>query len=134
MNVGDYVFVKREPTPGVSKRFQSPHHDNVYQVVECHGDGQDSKAYTVSDLAGQRENLGFTQPIALDRLTPVELMPLQEVSEDSRTRIRLDDNGEWREGDIVAQTIDGKVYIKFLDKADPEEVCVDLSTCKYNWV
>ena len=31
-------------------------------VAEVHGDGTEAKAYTLSDLAGQRDNLGFVQP------------------------------------------------------------------------
>ncbi len=74
--MGDYCFVRKAPEPGTSVRFQSPTFDGVFPVVESHGDGRDAKAYTVCDLSGFRDNLGFTQPVAWDRLIPVELLPL----------------------------------------------------------
>ena len=60
LSVGGYCYVKRAATQEVSRRFQSPIFDQVFQVVETHGDGPDAKAYTLCDLSGSRENLGFT--------------------------------------------------------------------------
>ena len=71
ISVGDYCLVRRAPEPGVSRRFQNPHFEAVFQIAEVHGDGQDTKAFTLSDLFGNREGLGFVQPIAYDRLTYV---------------------------------------------------------------
>ena len=132
LRVGDYCFVKRQPEPGVSKRFQSPVFDQAFQVVEVHGNGSDAKAYTVSDLAGQRDDLGFVQPVALDRLVPIELLPLSQPSEDQNTRLLIHEGGRERRATIVAQSIDGKVYLKYDD--DDEEHCVDLASLKYQWV
>ena len=74
-------------TLDVSARLQSPNFDDIYQIVEVHGDGSEAKAYTLSDLVGNRDNLGFSQPVASDRLTPVELLPLAPESEDVHTRL-----------------------------------------------
>ena len=132
LSVGDYCFVKKAPEPGISVRFQSPTFPGVFQVVESHGEGQDAKAYTVSDLSGVRENLGFTQPLALDRLIPCELLPLAQVSDDSKTRISISEGPVERLATITAQSADGKVHIVYDDNPD-EVLRVDLSHLKYRW-
>ena len=91
--VGDYVLVRKEHDHGVSYRFQDRHFDEPFQIVEAHGAGADAKVYTVSNLRGSRDNLGFTQPVALERLTPIELLPLAQVNETEPTRIRVDCGG-----------------------------------------
>ena len=130
--VGDYCLVQRPPTPGISVRLQSKNFGEVYQVMEVHGDGSIAKAYTVSDLRGQREDLGFTQPVASERLTPIDLLPLTAPNEDPPSRILLDLRGEERAGTVINQCIDGRVIIR-LDH-DGSEKCYDLSQAKYKWI
>ena len=130
--VGDYCLVQRPPTPGISVRLQSKHFGEIYQVMEVHGDGSMAKAYTVSDLRGQREDLGFTQPVASERLTPIDLLPLTAPNEDPPSRILLDLRGEERAGTVINQCIDGRVIIR-LDH-DGSEKCYDLSQAKYKWI
>ena len=133
LSVGDYVLVKKEPEKGVSARFQNKTFDQVFQVVECHGLGQDARAYTLSDLVGNRDSLGFSQPVHLDRLIPIEMLPLQQPSSDQRTRLSVERNGQpGRPATIVSQTIDGKVYLKYDD--EDTEHCVDLSKLRYHWL
>ena len=132
LSVGDYCFVKRAPVADVSKRFQSPTFDKVFQVVETHGSGPDAKAYTLSDLSGSRDNLGFTQPIALDRLIPIEMLPLAHTDEDDATRLLVSGPGRDRHATVTAQSADGKVYLRYDD--DDTEHCVDLATLKYQWL
>jgi len=136
LSVGDFVLVRRymdKANLGVSERFRSKHFEDVFQVVEVHGQDADAKAYTLSDLAGNREGLGFTQPVALERLTPVEMLPLAQESDDAPTRIRFDDRSVTRDGSVVAQSLDGKVYVRF-DHDPDNERCIDLSTTKYQWL
>jgi len=130
--VGDYCLVQKPLIPGVSKRLQPPRHDRVYQVVATHGDGSEAKAYTVSDLSGPRENLGFSQPVASERLTPVDILPLTQESEDRSTRIIVNNGGREREGYVQAQAVDGRVYVKWDD--DPTVQCVDLTRTSYRWI
>ena len=132
LSVGDYCFVKKAPVEGISRRFQSQTFDSVFQVVEALGSGTDAKAYILSDLSGSRENLGFTQPVALDRLIPVELLPMAAPDRDQNTRILVHDGGQSRAATIVAQTMDGRVYIKY-DESEAE-VCVNLSSLNYQWL
>ena len=132
-SVGEYVMVKRPPEPGVSKRFQKPTYDQVYQVVEVHGEGQDAKAYTLSELSGSRE-CGFAQPVHQDRLIPVELLPLAHAEDDISTRILVQEQGRQdRKATIKAQSADGKVYIEYDDDLG-HDVCVDLCQLKYQWL
>ena len=130
---GDYCLVSKTKEPGISHRFQNPNFEAVFQVVEVHGEGDDAKAYTVSDLHGNREGLGFGQPLALTRLTPIELLPLAELSEDQATGILLSDRGRDRPATVKAQCMDGKVYVVFDDDPHHEHL-LDLATCKYQWL
>ena len=129
--VGDYVLVTRPKEANVSNRFQSPNYDEVYQVVEIHGEGDEARTYTLSDLCGSRE-LGFSQPVHVDRLTPVEVLPLAQVSDDQHIRIEINHNGVWLPGTVRAQSVDGKVHIR-LDDHDEVQV-YDLAVTKYRWV
>ena len=98
----------RGAIPGLSRRFQSKHYDDVYQIVDVTGEpGSDTKTYTVSDLHGKRTDLGFSQPVASDRLTPIEMLPTQAPSETVRTRISIHCYDGWKDGTIVAQARDG---------------------------
>ena len=107
--------------------------DDVFQVYRVHGDGSRAKAYTLSDLAGRTEGLGFSQPVAYDRLTPVEMLPLAAEAEDIKTRIIVTmPSGAEKEGVIEAQSVDGKVHINFNDGQGAS--CYDLSSTQYRWL
>ena len=133
MTAGDYGFVKKPPDKDVGKRFQQKNFDDAFMVVEVHGDGSNAKAYTLSDLAGRREGLGFSQPVAAERLTPIELLPLASESSDVNTRLVLTDAGRDRPAEIKAQSMDGRVYVTYDDEPD-ETYCIDLSTSSYRWL
>ena len=133
LNLGDYCLVKKQPIQGVSSRFQRPTFDKCFQVVEVHGTEETAKAYTLSDLQGNRDGLGFTQPVSLDRLIPVELLPLIRPAEDGPVRINLQEAGRDRPARITNQCLDGRVYIEYED-APGVERCIDLSTCRYQWL
>ena len=113
-------------------RFQQKHYDGVFQVVATHGEGNDARTYTLCSSQGQRGNLGFSQPVAAERLTPVDILPMTALGEDVNTRICLHHAGDGREGTIVSQRLDSVVYISFDDDPDVE-VLVDLTKAKYNW-
>ena len=130
--IGDYCLVAKPLTPGVSARFQRRNFDGVHQVVEAHGEGAEAKAYTVCDLRGKQTGLGFSQPVASDRLTPVDMLPLAQASEDRKTRIIIRRGGSDRPGVVENQSIDGKVSIKF-DDADASELH-DLASLQYRWL
>ena len=125
--VGDYVMLKKEPEKGVSARFQDKAFDLVLQVVESHDEGPDARAYALIYLVGNRYGLGFSQPAHLDQLIPIEMLPLSQPEGDARTRLVVQRNGQPdRSAAIVAQTIDGKVYIKYDDESTGGQY-VDLS-------
>ena len=132
LSVGDYCFVKKPLDKYVSQRFQSPNFEEVFQVVECHGSGTEARAYTLCDLRGKRDNLGFVQPVTADRLTPVEMLPLAQLTEDSPTHIYINDRGTDRRAQVMSQAADGKVNIRYDD--EEIETTVDFSKCKYRWL
>jgi hypothetical protein len=66
LSVGEYCLVRCPLTPGISKRLQRKNRDEIYQVVETHGDGVEAKAYTVCDLRGRRDDSGFSQPVVAE--------------------------------------------------------------------
>ena len=104
----------------------------MFQAVECHGVREDAKAFTLSDLSGQRDGLGFAQPVNIERLIPIELLPLEGVESSERTRVRIETSGAPRSGTVTNQLADGKVYVHFDDVGkDGEDEVVDLSTVKY---
>ena len=78
------------------------------------------------------ENLGFTQPVSYDRLTPIEVLPLAHAEDDIKTRITVDDTDGSRSGTVKNQTVDGKVYIEFDDKPGQEEL-MELFQARYRW-
>ena len=128
-SVGDYALARKPPEHGVSARLQAPH----LQVVETHGEGADAKAYTLSDLAGKRNDFGFAQPMPLVRLTPVGMLPLAQLSEDTPTRTRMQRASGDKDGTVAAQSLDGKVYVKSDADRNVEE-CVDIATAKCDWL
>ena len=113
LNVGDYCYVRRPPTPGISQRFQRRHYDDIFQVVERHGDGAEAKAYTLCDVNGSRE-LGFDQPVASERLVPVQLTT-PERPIDEKTKLVIINGTTERRATVKSQCVDGKVNIQYDD-------------------
>ena len=125
--------IKRQPLRGISHRFQRAYFDQVFQVVDTiGGESADVKTYKVSDLQGKTDNLGFQQPVAVENLQAVEMLPLMRPSADARTRISVEYAGMRRNGTVVAQSIDGTVHVK-LD-GDNEPKILDLATTQYHWL
>ena len=73
---GEYCLVQKLHEKNLSLRFQQKHYDDVFQVVCVHGEGSAAKTYTLCNSQGQRDNLGFTQLVAAERLTPVDILPM----------------------------------------------------------
>ena len=70
--------------------------------------------------------------MALDRLIPIEMLPLAQLSEDQSIRILINERGRERAATVTAQSADGKVYLRYDDTE--EEQCVDLASMKYEWL
>ena len=127
------MLVTRPPEKGVSVRFQRKHFDEIYQVVEAHGEGAEAKAYTVCDSAGRQEDLGFSNPVAYDRITPVDLLPLAHSDGETYSKIAVNVNGTVKHGKVTGQRLDGQVYIEYDDNPD-DIVLVDFTKSNYHWV
>ena len=101
--------------------------------MTVHGEGSAAKTYMLCNSQGQRDNLGFVQPVAAERLTPVDVLPMSAPADDVSTRISLQQAGVRKEGTIVSQRLDGVVYVAFDDDPDVE-VPTDLTKAKYHWI
>jgi len=139
LSVGDYCFVSRPAQTDRARRFQSRNYDNVYQVVDVFGEGSEAKTYLLCDLWGQTSNLEFSNPVAAERLTPVDLLPQSTTAPDGETRTRLiindfEGSTDQRTGTIVGQSLDGRVLISFDDTPDEQPVACDLSCASYTWI
>ena len=60
------------------------------------------------------------------------MLPMTHTDGDQHTKLVVDFNGRDRPACITAQTMDGKVYIKYDD--EEQEYLVDLASLKYRWV
>ena len=98
----------------------------------CWGEGAEAKTYTLCNSQGQRDNWRFVQPVAAERLTPVDILPMSAPADDVNTRISLQQAGVRKDGTIVSQRLDGIVYIAFDDDPDVE-VPTDLTKAQYHW-
>jgi hypothetical protein len=132
LSVGNYCLVVKPKKAGVSYRFQPKHHDQVFQVVHVNGEPDGVCTYVLSDLLGRRSGLGFSQPVAAERLTPVELLPLARPLEEARTELVLEEQGRERKATIEGQTADVKVHVKYENIEDI--TTIDLATANYRWV
>ena len=121
--------MRRPLTAGISQRFQSKNHNEIYQVVEVHGDGVEAKAYTVCVLKGRRDDLGFTQLASAERLNPVDVLPLVP-GEQRSSRILVQLRGVDKPGTVINQFLDDRVNIRF----DGSDACHDLCTAVYRWI
>ena len=78
-----------------------------------------------------------SNPVAAERLTPVDLLPQTSVSPDgdAKTKLLIQDekSNDQRSGTIKAQLLDGRVYIEY-DDTPGVEVAEDLSKLNYVWV
>ena len=77
-------------------------------------------------------DLGFAQPVAVERLVPFDLQQLEEplAGRQPTLEIRTGAGDAWRAATIVAQLATGAVRLRF---ADEEEAIVDLANEEYRW-
>ena len=76
--------------------------------------------------------MGFTQPVAAERLMSVDMLPMGPVQGDAPTAIAIYVGGVEQRGIITNHSLDGKVYIKL--EGQEREIRVDLATARYRWL
>ena len=74
------------------------------------------------------------QPVAVERLTPVNLLPLVHESGDRHTRISIDYAGGAKEGTILAQAANGAVQVHFDGEPLDDAEFLHLERLKYRWL
>ena len=127
------LFRNRKPVREQSERFHRRWRDTFFQVHDLVQDGGEAgvpvKSAVLSDPAtGRTENLGFSQPVSVDDLKVVQILPTSRPTEEGHTRIKVGD----RNGKITGQVMDGRVYIQF--DGDEQEELVDLARTDYQWL
>ena len=131
LQVGDFVLYKKGHfEEGVSDKNQRKWRNTIFQIIGVEGGRKnDARTYYLADaVTGEKDNLGFSQPVTQDRLTPVEILPLSRPVSEGRTCIQIDE----RTGQVGGQTIDGKITVKW--DGENDFVIVDLSRENYKWL
>ena len=86
----------------------------------------------VSDLAGNTHDLGFTNPVAVERLVLADVYPdVQPDTADIPLKLVVSWHGVEYDAIVTAQAIDGRVMLQYTDGT---EYWTDLSDCVYRWV
>jgi hypothetical protein len=132
IDVGDYVMYRdnRPITDGSSERFRVPWRQVIYQVRDIiHGGSREVpvRSCVLCDPATGSTELGFAQPVSVDQLRPVEILPLSQPVAEGSTRLKIGD----KYGTVVNQCIDGRVYVRF--DGESTDRLFDLSRTNYRW-
>ena len=128
--VGDYVLMKSTAIipRGTSERFANSIEGRLYQVQSRPpGDPLTTKTVTLMDPATGSTDLGFAQPVHIDRLVPVDILPLL-TPHDTRTRVKVGD----RLGNIEATCVDGRVHVRY--DGEGHTTVEDLSRSPHHFV
>jgi len=133
-DVGDTVFLRRAPTgagdvPGTSRKLLALCDTRLYRVRKVVG----PSTYYLADADTGNTDLGFPQPVALDRLVPFDLCEL-EVPTDEKEPLRVEVDREHGGGTyrIVSQSATGRVRLR--DETSGEEHTADLAKLDWRWV
>lgn len=132
--VGDTVFLRKPPTgagdvPGISRKILPLCDTRLYRVAKVIG----NKTYYLADADTGDQDLGFPQPVALDRLVPYDLCELETpTNEKEPLWIEIhDDKYGVKQYRIVAQSATGRVRLR--DETSNEEHTADLATLDWRW-
>jgi len=134
--IGDYVMLQGIPKQAgeeqsddkVSGRFKHKTDKRLFQIFHAAGgDESKARAFTLMDPATGSTKFEFSQPVAADRLVPVEVLPLTK-SHDEVTRLKSRN----RTGTVEATSVDGRVHVKW-DGKDVVEVC-DLTRMPHEFI
>ena len=133
LEVGDFVMFRdmRPGTPGISDRFKARWRTEIFQIQELISGGSREvpvRSCILCDPSSGANDLGFSQPVSVDQLRAVEVLPISCPDSEGRTRVKIDD---WT-GTIVNQCLDGRVYIR--KDGDKHDFLYDLSKTNYQWL
>jgi hypothetical protein len=134
IDVGDYVMLKRNPKTArageeyMSGRFKHATDTRLFQVnAVTGGDPAKARTYTLMDPSTGSTAFEFSQPVAAERLVPIEMLPLTHAHGEYT---RLKAGG--REGKVTATCVDGKVYVLWDGTTQSE--CIDLSRMPHEFI
>ena len=103
----------------------------IYEVYKITG----ASHVILCDPDTRSTELGFSQPVAIDRLVRYDLCNVEipiEAEYPVRIEIVIGNQGMWRRGTIMSWSGTGKVFLKFDDNT--EEVCLELADHEHRYV
>jgi len=112
IDVGDYVLRKVIPRKEKNRsvRFAHTRDTRLYQVYSLPSSPKDSKTAWLMDAATGSTDCGFAQPVSIEHLVPVEILPLAHHHKE-KSRILSDG----RYGEVQATCVDGRVHVLWED-------------------
>lgn len=133
-DVGDTVFLRRPPTgagdvKGTSRKLLPLCDTRLYRVAKVVG----PSTYFLADADTGSSDLGFPQPVALDRLVPYDLCEMETpINEKEQLWIEVDSKRGVETFRIIAQSATGRVRLR--DETSGEEHTADLAKLDWRWV
>ena len=95
--------------PKISRRLQPKSTLRIYQIARK----ITPSTYILMDPDTMSTDLGFGQPVSIERLIPVDLYPYSSPIGDGRVRISVAHRDGWRDGNVIKYGISGKIGVKF---------------------
>ena len=136
---GDFVYLMRPPRAmqsyvraagvDVSRRILPRCTAQLYRIFKMTGPG----SCILQDPDSGSTSLGFSQPVALERLVPYDLCPLEEPISQRRLilELRMPDES-WRKAKIVSQNPTGWCRVQFDDDGSTDLVALERE--EYRWL
>jgi hypothetical protein len=114
----------------ISRRLQARCYTTLYRVRQI----IPPSSVVLEDPDSGSADLGFAQPVALERVVPFKLQHLERALPDTRQpRLELrTGHASWEECLVVGQSATGKVRLRRC--YDATEFVTDLSQEEYRWV
>ena len=132
--LGDTVFLRKPPTgagdvPGISRKIQPLTDTRLFLVEKAIG----PSTYILADPDTGSTELGFPQPVGLERLVPYDLCELETpINEKEPLYIEIHDTRYGvKQYRIAAQSTTGRVRLR--DDRTDQEHTADLATLDWRW-
>ena len=131
LKVGTYVVLRVPPRLGkeerVSARLQPKAYPLIYQIHKMIS----PQAVILKDPDSGSTELGFAQPVAVERLRVYDLNELEEpMNPEEVLTLELLDGGVWKKATLVSQSATGAVTLEF---EDGSKNVYDLQREEYRW-
>ena len=134
LKVGEYVLLRKPPASiklehghsredTVSTKLMPLTSSTIFEVYKITG----ASHVILCDPDTRSTDLGFSQPVAIERLVRYDLCNLEvpiEAERPVQIEIATGDHGHWRRGTITSWSGTGKIFVRF---DGGEEQCLELA-------